>query len=345
MQFAPLPCMLAMWAGVALAVEVRAAEPDLQAVTAKFKSLYQEGDYQSATNVAQEALRIAFEQHGVDAPETAAAAHNLAVVLVERGFLDDAEKLLLHSMSVNEKKLGADAAATASDLHGLGHLYWRRGKPEAAETYYKRALRTREKTLGSDHVETALTLDSLAVLYDSQRRFRESVPLHNKAIAIFLAAHGREVDAAIAINNLADMHSKRGEHGEAEKFCRRSLEILEKALGADHPTTALSLGNVGAACVEQRKFPEAEVMLQRALAVREKRYGPDHEYTVNALYNLASLYADMGRYEAAEPLLERAVEAGDRVYGTDDRRARLMHDLLRDVRRHTSASPGARPGK
>lgn len=345
MQFAPLPCMLAMWAGVALAVEVRAAEPDLQAVTAKFKSLYQEGDYQSATNVAQEALRIAFEQHGVDAPETAAAAHNLAVVLVERGFLDDAEKLLLHSMSVHEKKLGADAAATASDLHGLGHLYWRRGKPEAAETYYKRALRTREKTLGSDHVETALTLDSLAALYDSQRRFRESVPLHNKAIAIFLAAHGREVDAAIAINNLADMHSKRGEHGEAEKFCRRSLEILEKALGADHPTTALSLGNVGAACVEQRKFPEAEVMLQRALAVREKRYGPDHEYTVNALYNLASLYADMGRYEAAEPLLERAVEAGDRVYGTDDRRARLMHDLLRDVRRHTSASPGARPGK
>jgi tetratricopeptide (TPR) repeat protein len=86
-------------------------------------------------------------------------------------------------------------------------------------------------------------------------------------------------------------------------------------------------------------------MLKRALAVREKRYGPDHEYTVNALYNLASLYADMGRYEAAEPLLGRAVEAGDRVFGTDDRRARLMHDRLRDVRRHTPASPAARPGK
>lgn len=153
--------MLAICAGVALAAEVPpAAEPDLQAVTAKFKSLYQEGDYQAATTVAQEALRIAFEQHGVDAPEMAAVAHNLAVVLVQRGFLDDAEKLLL-----------------------------------------------------------------------------------------------------------------------------------------------------------------------------------------DALYNLASLYADMGRYEAAEPLLSRAVEAGDQVFGTDDRRARLMHDRLHEVRRHAAASSGARPRK
>lgn len=344
MHMRPLPFVLAATACAIFPVAVRAAEPDLEAASARFKKYFDEGDYRSAIDAAQEAGRIALDTYGPDAPETAACAHNLAEALVQRGFLEDAEALLMHALSVNEKKLGVAAAATASDLNSLGHLSWRRNKPQAAEGYYKRALQAREKTLGADHVDTATTLDNLAVLYDSQQRFRESEPLHTRAIAIFLATPGHEVAAATAINNLAEMHSKRGELAAAEKLYRRSLEILEKKLGVDHPTTALSLGNVGAACAEQGLFLEAETMLQRALAVREKHYGQDHEYTINALYHLGSLYADMGRYEAAEPLLTRAVAAGGRVFGPDDRRTGMMRNLLRDIRRHTPAPARARTG-
>lgn len=236
-----LPFIIASAAMVALSVAVRAAEPDLDAATARFKALFDQGDYPSAIDAAQEAGRIALDHYGPDAPETAACVHNLAEALVRRGFLEDAEALLAHALSVNESTLGATAAATASDLNSLGHVNWLRNKPQEAEAYYRRALQAREKTLGADHVDTATTLDNLAVLYDSQRRFRESEPLHARAIAIFLAAPGREVDAATAINNLADMHSRRGEHDAAEKLYRRSLEILEKKLGIDHPTTALRL--------------------------------------------------------------------------------------------------------
>jgi tetratricopeptide (TPR) repeat protein len=67
------------------------------------------------------------------------------------------------------------------------------------------------------------------------------------------------------------------------------LAIWEKALGAEHPDTAVSLGNLGDLLRSQGDLAAARPYLERALAIFEARLGPDHPYTKIARRNLAAL--------------------------------------------------------
>ena len=57
---------------------------------------------------------------------------------------------------------------------------------------------------------------------------------------------------ATSLNNLANLYYSQGKYAEAEPLYQRSLAIVEKALGSDHPNTvkvrenyALLLRNLG----------------------------------------------------------------------------------------------------
>jgi hypothetical protein len=45
-------------------------------------------------------------------------------------------------------------------------------------------------------------------------------------------------DVAASLNNLAGLYRAQGRYGEAEPLYRRSLQIVEQQLGADHPDVA-----------------------------------------------------------------------------------------------------------
>jgi hypothetical protein len=53
-------------------------------------------------------------------------------------------------------------------------------------------------------------------------------------------------DVATSLNNLALLYRSQGKHAEAAPLFRRSLAIMEKALGPDHPTTKIVRSNLGA---------------------------------------------------------------------------------------------------
>ena len=48
---------------------------------------------------------------------------------------------------------------------------------------------------------------------------------------------------AASLNGLAFLYSAQGKYAEAEPLFKRSLAILEKALGPEHPNVATSLEN------------------------------------------------------------------------------------------------------
>ena len=75
---------------------------------------------------------------------------------------------------------------------------------------------------------------------------------------------------AISLNNLAELYRTQGKYAEAEPLYHRSLAILEKALGPEHPDVATSLNSLAALYDTQGKYAEAEPLYQRALAIRAK---------------------------------------------------------------------------
>jgi tetratricopeptide (TPR) repeat protein len=107
-------------------------------------------------------------------------------------------------------------------------------------------------------------------------------------------------------------------YAEAEPLYQRSLAILEKALGPDHPDTATSLNNLAVLYDNQGRYAEAEPLYQQALVILEEVLGPDHPNTARNLDNLATLYDSQGRHMEAEPLLQRALAILEKTMGPGD---------------------------
>ncbi len=112
------------------------------------------------------------------------------------------------------------------------------------------------------------------------------------------------------------MYAK-AEYSKVELLCQRSLAILEKALGNDHPYVASSLNNLARVYQAQGHYAEAEPLYQRSLAIREKALGNDHPDVAQSLNNLADLYRIQGHYTEAEPLYQRSLAIFEEALGKD----------------------------
>ena len=93
------------------------------------------------------------------------------------------------------------------------------------------------------------------------------------------------------------------------------MAIHEKALGAEHPSTAASIGNLALLYEATGEYVKAEPLYRRALAIHEKAFGPEHLSTATSLNNLAEFYRGMGDYVKAEPLCQRALAIKEKALG------------------------------
>lgn len=71
--------------------------------------------------------------------------------------------------------------------------------------------------------------------------------------------------------NLADLYYAQGNYAEAAPLYRRSLEIAEKAFGAEHPNVATSIENYAALLGEMGREDEAADWEARAKAIRVRQ--------------------------------------------------------------------------
>ena len=124
----------------------------------------------------------------------------------------------------------------------------------------------------------------------------------------------RESDA---LNALAKFQTERVRYEEALPMYVRSLAILEKALGKDHPDVATGLNNLGGLYHAQGEYRKALTIYVRALAICEKSFGKDHPDVATSLNNLAGLYHAQGDYAKALPLNERALAIWEKALGKD----------------------------
>ncbi len=75
---------------------------------------------------------------------------------------------------------------------------------------------------------------------------------------------------ANSLSNLARLYQAQGHYAKAEPLYKRSLAIMEKALGPEHPDVAQSLENYAALLRQTGRIDEAEKMEARAKLIRAK---------------------------------------------------------------------------
>ena len=153
--------------------------------------------------------------------------------------------------------------------------------------------------------------------------YQESAP-YSRGWAAFAALFARmdeknpaTADAASLANWYVEHFYLRGRWREAEPLAVRAMQVRERVLGLEHPSTLTSVNNLALLYKSQGRYAEAEPLYQRALTARERVSGPEHPDTLTSVNNLAALYDSQGRYAEAEPLYERALAACERVLGQE----------------------------
>jgi tetratricopeptide (TPR) repeat protein len=67
-----------------------------------------------------------------------------------------------------------------------------------------------------------------------------------------------------------------GKYEAAEEMHQRALELKERVLGPEHPSTLTSMYNLAGVLRDQGKYEAAEEMHRRALELCERVLGPEH---------------------------------------------------------------------
>ncbi len=150
----------------------------------------------------------------------------------------------------------------------------------------------------------------------SAGKYSEALPLAQGMVAsLEKSDNGR--DLAAALNNLGQVYAGQGHDDLAEPLYKRSIALLEKALGLDNALVAAELTNLAALYQRQSRYAEAEPLFKRALTVREKSLSREHPDVGQALNNLATLYVKQEHFADAEPLFQRALAIYQKAAGPE----------------------------
>jgi tetratricopeptide (TPR) repeat protein len=272
--------------------------------------------------VFEEALARRQEQYGTFDGRTAQAARDLGVFLSRQGERRDARNILDQVVRIDEKVFGADAAQTLDDVAELADVssgqeaeaLWRRAAENGSATTAARAFAALGKlrTQAGDRAGAALS--------------------YRRALAKEEAAgHKDSAEAALDLNALAQLVDA----AEAIPLLERALAIDRRTLGARHPETATTEGNLAGLLVDTARNEEAIRLATEALAVFRQTLGLDQPRTAVAASILGYAFEVKGDRTQAERMYRLALAVDERAYGSRHPRtlndARVLAEFLRDI--------------
>ncbi|KAK4117998.1 purine and uridine phosphorylase [Parathielavia appendiculata] len=113
---------------------------------------------------------------------------------------------------------------------------------------------------------------------------------------------------ATLLHSVAGFYMYRGQWKDVERFQAEAVELREEVLGADHPHTLISMGNLASTYRNQGRWDEAEKLEVRVIETFKTKLGPNHPDTLISIGNLAFTYKIQGRWEEAENLEVQVME-------------------------------------
>ena len=89
----------------------------------------------------------------------------------------------------------------------------------------------------------------------------------------------------------------------AEKLFKKSLAIMRKKMGVDHPYTLETMQNLADVYLHSERFSLSEPLFLECLNARKRTMGGQHIATLDTMNNLSVLYEKQGKYDRALSLL------------------------------------------
>jgi predicted ATPase/DNA-binding SARP family transcriptional activator len=244
----------------------------------------QQGDYQQATALLEEAL--ALRRALGDRPNIARVLGNLGVVAYFQGEYGRATNLYQEALAVL-REVG-DTYSIAVWLNNLGLVVYAQGDYQRAAALYQEAL-SLQRDVG-DTLGIAGSLGNLGEVAHTQKDYERATDLYQQALTLQREL-GDRASIAISLGNLAELAHLQGDRGRASALYEEAL-ALQRELG-DRRNTAFSLINLGAMVAQQGDDRRARSLYKEGLLLSREVGARDLQ--ADALEHLSWLAASHGQ--------------------------------------------------
>jgi tetratricopeptide (TPR) repeat protein len=221
------------------------------------------GEYRAADTMFRSALRHIHHAARRHATLRAALLNDYAVLCKYTGRFALAQRMYRLALNLivrlNRRADYKDAIATLH--HNLGGIAFARRRYAEAQRLARRGFNIRKSIRPRDALALAADEAALAAILAECGRTSDAATMCLHALRTFrrkLGPHHYEVGAALA--NLGALYWKTKRPKAAHRALRRSVSILEAALGKKHPRTTSAVSNLAFVCAALDRNQRAAVL-------------------------------------------------------------------------------------
>ena len=300
----------------ALTADLLRQDPDAQAdMHQTLGGLYTElGDFPRAEALLEQALAQKSARLPAGSPRRVDAVVALAMLRIEQGQLDDAERLARDAIAHTPRAGGRTGDLRARADLALGRVLTARGRYDEAIAQLQAALPT-SLGAGTSTPQVSALLSQLAAAHQYAGHLDDAERLHRQALAIDRQVRGAShPTVADTLISLAEAESSRGRYEAAEPLLREARQILLAWYGPEHPETGSVTRILAGALTMQGRLDEAEPLLHEAIAVFERAYAGPHRRLGLAVNDLGTLAFRRKRFGDAVDAYQRALDVYRQVF-------------------------------
>ena len=195
-----------------------------------------------------------------------------------------------------------------------------RAKYSEALPLAKRVLQMREREFGSEDPRVRTAVMNVAEIYLAMGKHLDAEPLYERLVKSYEKTSPGDPELATILDRLALVHYAQRNTGKAEEFYRASLEVREKAWGANHPNTSLGVFHLAELYQLTGEYKKAEPLYQRLLSIYESPSNPSNDEAWQEIVDrYACLLTKTNRRAEAEELEKRKYRGLDAGAGPPDK--------------------------
>ena len=211
------------------------------------------------------------------------------------------------ALALLDSMLGPEHPRHAMVLGNIANAYLALGRHEEAVSAAKRALAIDRASFGPEHPSSVNALVNVAVMQYQVGEREQSHAAHLEALRIMEAGHAdyEPLSVATVHANLAVFYKGRGELDAAIEHGQAAIGLAERAVGADHPTTARFVSNL-AGLMSARDPQRAVQLAERAVEIMRTQAPKSAEFA-RALWTSGEVYFQHERFDDAAEALEAAL--------------------------------------
>ena len=267
------------------------------------------GKYDTAAQLAEEALHYREGAFGRDSLEVASTLTSIGAIKGQQGAFADAERVLLEALDIRRKRLGPLDPRVAGTLLRLGEVRYAAGDWPGAERALQESLGLFRKVAGGDDLALASALNDLALVLERQSKREEVEPLYRESLAIRRKRLGNDSPSvAQSLNNIALLYVGQKRSPQAEPLLQEALVINRKAFGDLHPAVTDNLTNLGFVYQNIGNLPKAEEYFRQVVASDTKIFGAGNPTVASDIQVLGGVLKRQKKLKEAESAYREALQ-------------------------------------